>query len=71
LVSKRELLKMLHDAIALEEHLFVLDYAKYVEFVEDESVKKLLNKLIQDSRHHALALGEMVTEVEESEVGEW
>jgi len=71
LVSKEELLKMLHEAVGLEEHLFVVDYDKYAKLVEDESVKKLLNKLIHDSRHHALALGEMITEVEGSEVEEW
>jgi rubrerythrin len=71
MVSKKELLKMLHEAISMEEHVFVVDYAKYFEFVGDEGVRKLLNKLIRDSRYHALALGEIITEVEESEVEGW
>lgn len=71
MVSKEELLEMLHEAMNLEERLFVLDYVKYLEFLEDEGVKKLLKKLIHDSRFHAIALGEIIKEVEEGEVEEW
>lgn len=71
MVSKKELLEMLHEAVNWEERLFVLDYPKYLEFLEDEGVRKLLKKLIQDSRFHALALGEIISEVEGSEVEEW
>lgn len=71
MVSKDELLKMLHEAISLEEHIFVLDYTKYLEFLEDEGVRRLIEKLINDSRLHALYLGEMINEVEASENDEW
>lgn len=62
---------MLNKAISLEEHVFVLDYTRYLGFLEDEGVKKLLTKLINDSRFHALTLGEMIAEVEKSEDNEW
>ncbi|MDP6612815.1 MAG: hypothetical protein QF673_02200 [Candidatus Hydrothermarchaeota archaeon] len=65
LASKKELLKMLHEAIALEKRFFVLDYSKYLELLEDDGIIKLLNTLIQDSWYHTLALGELINEVEE------
>jgi rubrerythrin len=70
-VSKKELLKMLHEAISFEEHIFVLDYTRYLEFLEDEDVRELLKKLIADSRFHALALGEIIAKVEERDNAEW
>jgi rubrerythrin len=71
MVSKKELLKMLHEAISLEEHIFVLEYSKFLEAVEDQGVRKLLKTLIKDSGYHALALGQTINEVKESEVDEW
>lgn len=71
MVSREELLKMLHEAISLEEHIFVLDYTRYLEFLEDEGVKRLIKKLRNDSRFHALYLGEMISEVEASDNDEW
>jgi len=65
LASKKELLKMLHEAIALEKRFFVLDYSKYLELLEDDGIIKLLNTLIPDSWYHTLALGELINEVEE------
>ena len=65
MASKKELLKMLHEAIALEKRFFVLDYSKYLELLEDDGIIKLLNTLIQDSWYHTLALGELINEVEE------
>jgi len=70
-VSREELLKMLHEAISLEEHIFVLDYTRYLEFLEDEGVRRLIKKLINDSRFHALYLGEMIAEVEASDIDDW
>lgn len=58
MASKKELLKMLHEAIALEEHIFVLDYSKYLELLEDEGVIKLLNRLIQGCRGSACRNGD-------------
>lgn len=71
MTSKKELIDMLNAALDLEEHIFVVEYEKYLDFIEDEGVGELLNRLIHDSRQHALVLGEMIAEVEESGDEEW
>ncbi|MBI5253719.1 MAG: hypothetical protein HY930_04895 [Euryarchaeota archaeon] len=67
MVSKKELLRMLHKAIDFEDHAVLIELEKFAERVEDGKLKQVLKELIRDTSRHVLELAELIEKVEKSE----
>ena len=67
MVSKKELLNMLHEAIGFEDHVVLIELEKFAGRVEDEKLKQTLKELIKDTSHHVLELAKLIEKVEKSE----
>ncbi len=71
MVSKSEFLNWLHEVASKEEHVFVVEYSRYLEEVKDEEMRNLLLRLIKDSSRHALMLNEIINDVERGMANEF
>lgn len=67
MVSKKELLKMLHEAIDFEDHMMLIELEKFADRAEDEKLRQVLRELIKDTSHHVLELAKLIEKVEKSE----
>jgi len=67
MVSKKELLNMLHEAIDFEDHAVLIELEKFAGRVEDEKLRQVLRELIKDTSHHVLELAKLIEKVEKSE----
>lgn len=59
MVSKKELLNMLHEAIDFEDHVVLIELEKFADRVEDEKLRQVLRELIKDTSHHVLELAKL------------
>lgn len=67
MATKKELLRMLHEAMDFEDHAVLIRLEKFADRVEDEKLEQTLRELIKDTSHHVLKLAELIEKVEKSE----
>lgn len=67
MVSKKELLNMLHEAIDFEDHVMLTELEKFADRVKDEKLRQVLRELIKDTSHHVLELAKLIEKIEKSE----